>query len=527
MGAKVGAVASSSAPTAQQPRSTPASPNVARHSSATAQRPPNGFLPPLQPPPPVELPGNPALVSPVESDASCDDDDVFAPQGGKVSAPANGKFKAWAPALGSSLADGERSGDTAGVAVHGGAGATGDVKDDDKSDDWVGVSPQQLSEQVEAGEAGATKQGAASKDEEVSGTAVVGKETADKSGPTRPLSFAGLPALRRSSTFEPAFGVKAKDAVDEGGSDDEDQGVRLAQEGHVVKLPTIADVRTPTPPLESPAKDVGDAKPLEGQTPGDDVKGDGATAPAPANDKPAVDQQSALPAPGPGLGRNLPEHMKKNPIQKPPPHGQWNLQESYLAEPLISPSRKRPTSPSSQAESFTELDKETGAGGSTNTRESSDAGSSSNKISQDAARRAAQQPRGSGEGCLAGEPQTERVQSSSAVNAAPAGASTDERGPPLPPRPDEQGPALPPRPRAGPKFGITPPVSMQRYRGLFAPKQPPAVYGQPGQPPPSQSHPNLAESSGALPDSSAQPRPRSSSRPPTADGGRRSSGIFT
>ena len=424
--------------------------------------------------------------------------------------------------------------------------------ENNKTDNLAVTSPKQTLESAEAGEAEVAKSDAIDKDEEATDPENNTKQspTNEAESKARPSSFAGLPVLRRSSTFEPSFGDKVITETNDGDSDDENQGATLNQKDDVDRLPTIADTR---PPSAAPSN--GEDKTLEGQTIGNEnvttkgqlldlakeksalaqaeynggaedraaATGDIPKSPkSPAGDRaPPTNPQSTLPAAGPGLGRNLPEHMRANPIQRPPPHGQWNLQESYLSEPLISPSRKRPMSPSSQQESFTELDKETGAGGSVNTMESSDNNSFLEKdeeSSKPVPERPVERPQGSEE---QPQPQEPRPQTSPAVNTAPftAPAPPDQRPPPAPP--GNRG--------VGQKYGATPPVSMQRYRGLFASKpSPPQAYGQPGQPTHSPGHPNLAEPSGGPPDSTVTHPPRSSSRPSTADDRSRPySGIFS
>lgn len=532
-GAKIGAGGSSATPPAD-PQSTPASPNAAPHNSPATKRPSNGTLPSLQPPPAKVSAGNPDLVSPI-SDAnsrvlSSDGDEVGAPQG-KTNAPAGGKPQPWTPMMGSPLADGERR-DTA----EGGAGATRNVKGDDKSDDRTVVSPQQIQQSSEQadGQAESFREEAASKNGEIS-TNAAGQDSVDKTDDkARPPSFAGLPPIRRASTFEPAFGDRPEEAG-------ENNGATSAPESQVDELPTITDM---SPSSEATSKDEVESKTLEGQTLGNDnVTTEGQlldlvkqksmieqtgkpgtlddqpatredpAANTPTVEEPATEKRSSLPPAGPGLDHNMPEHMTANPIQTPPP-GQWNLQESYLSEPLISPSRKRPTSPSSRAEStLTEFDKEVDERASAKS-ESSDDGSVDKRTGEEASKPAGK-PQESGDDAQQGQPQTESAQPPPAVNA-PTGVHANKRAQPVPPGP-----------RPGQKYGATPPVSMQRYRGLFAPRQPPGqAYGQPGRPAPSQS--NSTEGRGALPNSSADPRPRSSSRPRTADDkGRRSSGIFS
>lgn len=103
-----------------------------------------------------------------------------------------------------------------------------------------------------------------------------------------------------------------------------------------------------------------------------------------------------------------------------------------------------------------------------------------------------------------------------------AGNAAPGRGPM-----NNPGQPVPPGPRPGQKYGATPPVSMQRYRGLFAPKNPPAhMYAQPGHPRPPQSA-NPADQTGGLQPDSAN-GPRASSRPRSADGKtRRASGLLS
>lgn len=532
------------APGASPPASpsSPASPGSAG-SKLAARRSPNGVPPPLKPPFSGLVPGNPDLVSPVSEGnprLSNEGDDVFAPRKeGRVTVPA-----------GSPLAEGDQRGETAGgahdIGVNGGVG-------DDGPDGWVVIPPQKSMEQAENGVPESSDQNQKAQGEGVS-DASSGHLQEPSDGLRRPPSFPGLPLIRRSSTFDPSFGTKSQTTDDDAAtvkdddSDDGQSGVRISHEGQD-GLPTITDVRTPEIGGEKGGD--GDEASFEEQTLGNDFAStegellelvkrksmlnaepradapeetgristatEGESTPTVCIEEPPRERAETTESqptteqqhPPPALNRTLPDHMTANPIQRLPP-GQWNLQESYLSEPLISPSRRRPSSSSSRAESYTELDKETGRKAGEGAGDSSD--EESRRESQQVRKSMGQaEPRdvqGDGEVMM---PPGARGRPFAAANSAPGGAP--------PNNPVQPGP---PGPRAGQKYGATPPVSMQRYRGLFAPKHPPKhMYSQSGHH--ASQNLNPAENSSALPTNGQ----RSSSQPPSADDkGRRGSGLL-
>ncbi|SPO03902.1 uncharacterized protein DNG_06585 [Cephalotrichum gorgonifer] len=556
---------------AQQPNATASSP--APHLPTGRPGPDGAALASLRLPPPGSIFADPELVSPVSdinSRISSDGDDVFAPQSIKASnsTPVD-KPQPWVPTTASPLAGQGQSPITSGLGAPGGDGATEEVKSD-PSNDWAATSPHQLTEHAQTGARKSSDNRSVNRPERVSDTDTAGHApTSQSDDPKRSLSFAGLPPIRRSSTFGLALGETARVDEDNSLHDGSDEN-RGTHEPHVDVIPTISDA----PPVSDVRSDEPvEAATLEGQTLGNDypttegaalelvkqknlsddpseqpaavdkapTTGDAVTAAAPSSDEPPTlmapaeptttsitsdeqppaipptsEQQSSLSSAGPSLVRSPPPHIAVSPIQKLPPNGQWKMQESYLSEPLISPSRKRPTSASSQSPSFVGFEKETGVGLSEERADSSDDGSIAGKAGKAGPQENQKQVYRQEDSLKDTQAVESRAEGPlpSAANPAPTGAPHNQ--------------PLQPGPSSRPKYGATPPVAMQRYRGLFAPKQPPMpVYTHPPEAP-SQSQQDVAECSGALPTHiSGAPPARPSSRPSTADGkGRRSSGIF-
>ena len=444
---------------------------------------------------------------------------------------------------------------------------------DAPSEDWVVVSPQQESEQN--GDGGVPVRAAV--------------DVQDQSDvPQRQSSFIGLPPIRRSSTF--GVGRLSSEFAEESA-----EAAPAQPENRVGEAPTV-------PPVP---EDEVLAAALEGQTLGNDYsrsdegildKGkelaersptpqhavlaqDGAVAqppqqvPAPPTltppleNRPTLEESSSLAVPGPSLSRNLPPAITGNPIQLlPPGRGQWNLQESHLSEPLISPSRKRPSSSASQTPSFVGYDKETEAGGPSKDESSDEDSGDENAgvvLTKEEPEEVEQQEQkrksvpaavdvssdvAASRAVPANSEQPTPVAPPVAVEPAPVPSNAvppstelvNTAQPPIATQPTNiitpAAAAVPPpqqptltRPQGPDRFSSTPPISAHRYPNLFLPGHPrqgqpqPHIYNQPVQVPGQpfiQGQPNAYGPGGvALPPGA---------RPPSSGGeSRRNSGLFS